>query len=99
MPVFALLTRLSPDALKGPRTIEELAHIAIKEVEENCPGIKWLANYATLGPYDYLDIFEASDEREAAKVATVIRSFGHATTETWTLVPWDRYKEAIAETR
>jgi uncharacterized protein with GYD domain len=54
--------------------------------------VKWLANYAVLGPCDYLDIFEAPDNDAATKVALLVRSFGHATTETWVLTPWDRYE-------
>ena len=40
---------------------------------------------------DYVDIFEAPDSDAATKVALLIRSFGHATTETWVATPWDRF--------
>jgi uncharacterized protein with GYD domain len=50
-----------------------------------------------LGPYDYVDIFEAPDSDAATKVALLIRSFGHATTETWLATPWERFVE-IAKT-
>lgn len=50
-----------------------------------------MASYAVLGPCDYLDIFEAPNEEVAAKVALVVRSFGHAVTETWVATPWDRF--------
>ncbi len=93
--MFAMMTRLSPDALKDPGTIEDLANRVISEIEQKCPGIHWVANYAVLGPYDYLDVFEAANEYEAAKVAAIVRSLGHATTETWTLVPWKRYEEML----
>jgi uncharacterized protein with GYD domain len=48
--------------------------------------------YAILGPYDYLDIFEAPDETTAAKVVMIIRSYGHGQTETWTAMPWERFE-------
>ena len=35
--------------------------------------MKWVVNYAILGPYDYMDIFEAPDETVAAKVVMIIR--------------------------
>ena len=41
-----------------------------------------MGNYAVLGPWDYLDILEASDSEAATKVALLVRSFGHAHTET-----------------
>jgi uncharacterized protein with GYD domain len=96
MMTFAMLTRLSPDALRDPGTIGSLAKRVIAETERRCPHTRWVANYAVLGPYDYLDVFEAADEQEAAMVAAIVRSLGHATTETWTLVPWKRY-EAVLE--
>jgi len=37
------------------------------------------------------DIFEAPDSETATKVALIVRSFGHATTETWIATPWDRF--------
>ena len=63
-------------------------------VRRDCPQVKWLANYAVLGPYDYPDIFEAPDETVAAKVV-IVRSFGHAETETWTAIPWERFESLI----
>ncbi len=53
--------------------------------------MKWLSNYAVLGPCDYLDIFECPDVETATKVALLVRTLGQATTETWVLTPWDVY--------
>jgi uncharacterized protein with GYD domain len=50
-----------------------------------------------LGPYDYLDIFEAPDEIAAGKVSAIVRSFGHASTETWSALPWERFKGMISD--
>ena len=44
---------------------------------------------------DYLDLFAAPDETVAAKVVVIIRSFGHAPTETWTALPWERFAGLI----
>jgi hypothetical protein len=44
-----------------------------------------------LGPADYLDIFTAPDIESAMKVATVIRTFGHATTEIWGATEWEKF--------
>ena len=56
------------------------------------PQVKGVANCATLGPHDYMDVFEAPDETVAAKVVMIIRSCGHAQTETWTAMPWERFQ-------
>ncbi len=93
MATFAMLTRLSPDALTRPDSVAELNQKVESRIKEECPGVKWLANYSALGPCDYLDIFEAPDNETATKVALLVRSFGHATTETWVATPWDRYEQ------
>lgn len=92
MTTFAMLTRLSPGALTRPESVAELNRKVESRIKQDCPGVKWLANYAVLGPCDYLDIFEAPDNDTATKVALLVRSFGHATTETWVATPWDRYE-------
>lgn len=91
MATYIMLTRLSPEALKKPESVGDLNKQAEERIKEECPGVKWLANYAVLGPCDYVDIFEAPDSEAATKVALFIRSFGHATTETWVATPWDRF--------
>ncbi len=97
MPTYVLLTRLSPEAVKSPRDIEKLEKEVSDKIKRECKGVQWLNSYAVLGPYDYLDLFEAPDEREATKVTMIIRSFGHATTETWTATPWNRFREIVRE--
>ena len=42
-----------------------------------------------------LDIFEAPDIEAATKVATIIRTFGHARTEIWAATEWDRFTEIV----
>lgn len=91
MPTYALLTRLSPEALTKPDAVIELNKKVGERIKSECPGVKWLSNYAVLGPCDYLDIFEAPDIETANKVVLLVRSFGHATTETWMVTPWDRF--------
>jgi uncharacterized protein with GYD domain len=86
-----MLTRLSPDALARPDAVQDLNHRVEARIEAECPEIRWLGNYALLGPYDYLDLFEAPDQESATKVALLVRSLGHATTEIWAATPWERF--------
>jgi uncharacterized protein with GYD domain len=86
-----MLTRLSPEALTPQTTVADLNRKVQQQVKRECPGVKWLANYAVLGPCDYLDIFESPDIETATKVALLVRTLGRATTETWVLTPWDQY--------
>ena len=95
MPTFVLLTRLSADAVRVPAMLESLEREAMHRIRTECPDVEWINNYAVFGPYDYLDIFHAPDVETAAKVATLVRIYGRAHTETWAAVEWDRFKELV----
>jgi uncharacterized protein with GYD domain len=86
-----MLTKISPEALSRPESVTELSDKVDERIKKECPQVKWIANYAVLGPYDYLDIFEAPDSDTATKVSLIVRSVGHATTETWVATPWDGF--------
>lgn len=95
MPTFVLLTRMSETAASAPRRLEELEKEMMRHIRQECPTVEWINNLAVLGPYDYLDIFEAPDVETAAKVAAMVRTYGHAHTEVWGAVEWERYKELV----
>ena len=95
MLTFIMFTRLSPDALRSPKALEELERQAMERVRRECPEVEWVKSYAILGPCDYLDIFRAKDIETASKVSALVRTFGHAHTEIWTATEWDRFKEIV----
>lgn len=95
MATFIMLTRLSPDAVRAPQTLETLEHDAMLHIRAECPGVEWCDSYALLGPYDYLDIFEAPDIESAARVSTLIRAYGRAHSEIWAATEWARFKEML----
>ena len=95
MGIYVMLTKISPYAVKNLEKLKEIEQHAEKLIEENCPNVKWLMNLVVFGPYDNLDIFEAPSDEEAAKVAMIIRSFGHATTETWPAIQWKDFKNIL----
>lgn len=97
MPTFIMLTRLATNALRSPRSLEELEKQAMERIRVECPEVDWLKSYAILGSWDYLDIFQAPDIETATKVSTLIRTFGHATTEIWAATEWQRFKEMIRD--
>lgn len=97
MPKYVLLTKIANQAIPTP---EEFSHINARisaKVAEECPDVRWIANYTILGPYDYLDIFEAPDNEVAARVALIVRSIGGATTEIWPAVTWERFQEIASQ--
>lgn len=95
MPMFIMLTRLSPHAIRSPQSLEELEREAMERIRSECPQVEWVHNLAILGPYDYVDIFRAPDSETAFKVATLIRTFGHAHTEIWTATEWKKFKDMV----
>lgn len=95
MATFIMMTRLTHGALSSPSSLENLEREVMERIRVDCPDVKWSVSYAVLGPYDYLDIFEAPDIDTATKVATIIRTFGHATTEIWGATEWARFKELV----
>jgi uncharacterized protein with GYD domain len=96
MPQYVMLTRLTPEAVKVPTDLKKLEAAVADHVRRDCPEVKWVKSYAILGPYDYLDIFEAPNEETAARVVMIVRSYGHGQTETWTAVPWERFESLIS---
>lgn len=95
MSTFIMLTRLTHGALVSPSSLETLEREVMERVRAECPEVEWLSSYAILGPYDYLDVFQAPDIEIATKVATIVRTFGHAETEIWGATEWERFKELV----
>jgi GYD domain-containing protein len=94
MTTFIMLTRLNTDAVRSPRSLEQLERDVMKHIRAECPAVDWLNSYAVLGPCDYLDV-SPTTLKTAAKVSALIRTFGHAQTEIWTATEWDRFKEIV----
>ena len=92
---FIMLTRLTHGALSSPSSLENLEREVMERVRAECPEVEWKLSYAVLGPCDYLDIFAAPDIEMATKVATIVRTFGHASTEVWAATEWSRFKELV----
>ena len=72
MATYVLLTKVSAESMSSPEKLEAAVK---KKVAKHCPQVKWVASYAVLGPYDYLDVLEAPDDVAVSKVATIVRSF------------------------
>ncbi len=97
MATFILMTKLSQEVTRDVSHRAEIGRKWKSTVEEKCPGVKWLAHYALLGPYDFMDIFEAADEETAAKVSLISLSRGAVKAESWTAIPYSRFLELAKE--
>ncbi len=105
MKTFVVMSKLSP---QGPslveiaskmQNLEESGRIWVDLVKESCPEVRFLAHYALLGPYDFMDIYEAPDEESAAKVSLICAADHMFTVESWTAIPDKRLGILIGSLR
>ena len=96
MPRYVMLSTLGPD---GAATLQENPE-RVKQVNADVEkmGVRVLEQYALLGPYDFLNILEAPDERTMAKVAAMLGARGTLKTLTLTAIPVDEFVELLRQT-
>jgi uncharacterized protein with GYD domain len=85
------MTRLAPDSLHDAKGRRSVGKAWMEKVRSACPEVNWLAHYAILGPYDFMDIYEAPDEDTAHKVSLISRAEGALTAESWGAKSYDSY--------
>ena len=91
MSTYVLMTKLSPETLGDPRGREAVGREWKAKVDALCPRVKWVAHYALLGPYDFMDIYEAPDDEAALEVSLISRSSGALTAESWPALAYEHY--------
>jgi len=84
---YVMLTKLTDEGRKtikaNPKRIREVN----KEVE--AMGVKILCQYFLLGPYDFVNILEAPDNKVMSKVALELGARGTVETMTMAAMPID----------
>ena len=91
MPTYVLMTKLAPGGMNDPKGRRRAGQEWKKKVEERCPGVRWVAHYALLGPYDFIDIYEAPDQETAFKVSLLSRELGAFCAESWPAIAYEKY--------
>ncbi len=91
MAIYVMLTSLTDEGRKtikgNPQRIKEVN----KEVE--AMGAKIVAQYALLGPYDFVNILEAPNNRVISKVAVELGSRGTLQTMTMAAMTIDEFTQ------
>jgi uncharacterized protein with GYD domain len=89
MPTYILLTSLTDEGSKTIKSNPERIKQVNKEVE--ALGVKVVAQYATLGPYDFVNIVEGPDARTLARVSAELGARGTLKVLTMTAIPIDEF--------
>ncbi|MCP4901036.1 MAG: GYD domain-containing protein [bacterium] len=97
MPRFVQMTRLAPESVRDAEVRRAMGRQWLKKVKISCPEVKWIAHYAILGPYDFMDIYEAPTVEVAHKVSLISRAEGAVTAENWQALPYDQFLELLEE--
>ena len=97
MQTFVLMTKMAPEMSRQVKDQEKIGREWLEQVKEKCPEVNFLSHYALLGPYDFLDIYEAPDEETAAKVSLISLQSGAFLAESWVAIPYKRFVELAEE--
>ena len=93
MPPYIMMTNLTDEGRKTVKTNP----VRIKEVnqEVEAMGVKILAQYVTLGQYDFINVLEAPDNETIARVATELGSRGTLQTSTLAALTLDDFISSL----
>lgn len=93
MPTYIMLSTLTPEGVQtvknNPQRIKEVN----REIEQI--GAKVVAQWATLGQFDFVNVVEAPDEKTMAKVSLELGSRGTARYQSLAAIPIDEFISAI----
>lgn len=93
METYFLMTKLSPDVTKRMRDRAAIGRAWLDRVRECCPEVKFVAHYGLLGPFDFVDIYEAPNAETAAKVSMISLANGALQAESWVALPYQKIVE------
>jgi uncharacterized protein with GYD domain len=85
MTTYLMLTNLTAEGVRTLKNNPTRVGEVNQEVE--AMGGKVIAQYATLGQYDFVTVIEAPDERAMAKISVELGSRGTMTSQTLTAMP------------
>jgi len=93
MPVYVLLSTLTDEGRKTVKGRPERIKEVNKEIE--ALGAKVLSQYAVLGPYDFVNIVEAPDNKTISRVSLELGSRGTVQIMSLPAIPIDEFIESM----
>ena len=93
MPTYILLTTLTAQGVQTLKANPERLREVNRDVEEL--GARVVHQWATLGPFDFVNVVEAPDEGTIAKVSVALGARGSAKLQTVTAIEIDDFLTAL----
>lgn len=94
MPTYILLSSLTAQGVQTLRSNPERLREVNRDVEEL--GAKVVHQWATLGPFDFVNVVEAPDAGTIAKVSVALGARGSAKLQTLTALDIEEFLGAIS---
>jgi len=91
--VYILLSKLTSEGRKTVREKPGRIQEVNREIEKL--GAKVLAQYATLGPYDFVNVVDAPDNKTIVKVSVELGSRGTVEITTLPTLPLDEFVSTV----
>jgi uncharacterized protein with GYD domain len=93
MPTYILLTTLTAQGVQTLRSNPDRLREVNRDVEEL--GAKVINQWATLGPYDFVNVVEAPDDATIARVSVALGARGSAKLQTMAALEIDDFLNAL----
>ena len=93
MPIYILLSTLTDEGWKTVRAKPGRIKEVNKEIEAF--GAKVVSQYAVLGPYDFINVVEAPDNKTIARVSVELGSRGTIQIKSLPAIPIDEFIATI----
>jgi uncharacterized protein with GYD domain len=94
MPTYILLTTLTAQGVQTLKANPDRLREVNRDVEEL--GAKVVHQWATLGPYDFVNIVEAPDPATIARVSVALGARGSAKLQTFELIEIDSLLDQLS---
>jgi len=93
MAIYVMLTTLTDEGRKTIKENPERIKQVNKEVE--AMGVKIVAQYAVLGPYDFVNVLDAPSNEVISRVAIELGARGTLQTMTMAAMPLDEFIRGV----
>jgi len=93
MPTYILLTTLTAQGVQTLKSNPDRLREVNRDVEEL--GARVLHQWATLGPYDFVNVVEAPDDATIARVSVALGARGSAKLQTLSALTIDEFLGAV----